>query len=436
MSRFNSGTTLGASRTGMFGRQRMVRIGSTTTQRLPALGVLSLSKLVPLLFLACVVAPSRSSATTSCPPSESAQFICGIVNSTDIVQLPKTHWAITGGKTGPGVPVGHLYLINVNTKTAEAFFPLAHNQYRQDQKLFGSCPGKPDEMKFNAEAVNVRPIGNRKFTLYVINHGGPHDFVNREARESTEIFEVDARVEKPRITWVGCVSTPPMPQSNELAVGNSVTPLPNDAFAITVNPAAALQQMMIMKDPIIGEKILKGEIPGRVMVWSPGTGWQEVPGSEMAGNHGIEASADGKWLYVTALFERGIYRLSLGRVPVDRVVIKTTFHPENIRWGDGFLYVAGQTVTSGGVFSVGIACRPLASCPFPFKVLRIDPKTLQSEELVNEPGGPLFGLATGVAKVGNELWLSTVRGTRLAVFPLKEAATAPQTERNVGDSDD
>jgi hypothetical protein len=178
--------------------------------------------------------------------------------------------------------------------------------------------------------------------------------------------------------------------------------------------------MMIMRDPIIAEKILKGEIPGRVMIWSPGTGWQAVPGSEMAGNHGIEASPDGQWLYVNALFERGTYRLSLGRMPVERTVVKTTFYPENIRWGDdGFLYVAGQAVTSGGVFSVGIACRPLASCPFPFKVLRIDPRTLQSEELVNEPGGPLFGLATGVAKVGHELWVSTVRGTRLAVYPLK-----------------
>ena len=410
----------------------MYRIDSTLTQRLLALGVLSLSKLVPLLLLACVVrAESSSGATSSCPPAESAKFICGIVNSTDIVQLPNTHWAITGGKTGPGVPVGHLYLINVNTKTAEVFYPLAHNQYRQDQELFGSCPGKPDEKRFNAEAVNARPIGNGKFTLYVINHGGQHDFVNQEARESTEIFEVDTRVEKPKITWVGCVSTPPMPQTNELAVGNSVTPLPNNAFAITVNSAAALQQMMMMKDPIIGKKILNGEIPGRVMVWSPDTGWQAVPGSEMAGNHGIEASPDGKWLYVTALFERGIYRLSLGREPVDRVVIKTDYHPENIRWGDdGFLYVAGQTVTSGGVMSVGIACRPLASCPFPFKVFRIDPRTLQSEEVVNEPGGPLFGLATGVAKVGNELWLSTVRGTRLAVFPLKEAVNAPRTERN------
>src|SRR3981189_617267 len=102
----------------------MTRIDSSTARRLPALSVLSLSKLVPLLLLACVVrAEPGSSATTSCPPSERPKFICGTVNSTDIVQLPNTHWAITGGKTGPGGPGGHLYLINVNTKKADAFFP-------------------------------------------------------------------------------------------------------------------------------------------------------------------------------------------------------------------------------------------------------------------------------------------------------------------------
>jgi hypothetical protein len=69
-----------------------------------------------------------------------------------------------------------------------------------------------------------------------------------------------------------------------------------------------------------------------------------------------------------------------------------------------------------------MACQAIearAACPAAFKVLRIDPRTLESKELVNEPGSPLFGLATGVAKVGNELWVSSVRGTRIAVFPLK-----------------
>jgi hypothetical protein len=102
---------------------------------------------------------------------------------------------------------------------------------------------------------------------------------------------------------------------------------------------------------------------------------------------------------------------------VDRAVVKTDFFPDNIRWGDdGFLYVTGL----GGAIREAISCATRdVSCPNSFKAARIDPQTLQSEELVNDPGGPLFGLASGVAKVGNEIWLSTPRGTRIAVFPSK-----------------
>ena len=397
---------------------------STSARRAAARGVLGLSKLLPLLFVACLAhAESSGGAKPSCTPAESAKFVCGIVNSEDLVRLPKTHWVISSGKPGPDVPVGHLFLINIDNKAAEPFFPLAHNRYRLDQKLFGGCPGKPDEDKFDAEGINARPIGNGRFTLYVINHAG---------RESTEIFEIDTRDKKPTITWIGCVLTPPMPQSDHPSLGNAVAPLPNDAFAISINPAAALKHTMDADtaatvkpaiDPNFVEKMFNGEIMGFVMLWTPGTGWQVVPGSGMAGSNGIEASADGKWLYVDALLEPGIYRLSLGRSPVDRVVIKTTFHPDNIRWGDdGFLYVTGPGLTGPELMKAAMACARSTStqvCPVPFTVLKVDPRTLQSEELFNEPGGPLFALATGVAKIGHELWLSSVRTTRLAVYPLK-----------------
>src|SRR3981189_3568948 len=122
----------------------MDRVDSTTGRRVAARGALRLSKLLPLMFVACLVrAESGRGATVSCPPDEKTKFVCGVVNSEDIVQLPKTHWVISSGKTGPGGPVGHLYLINANTRTVEPFYPVAQNQYRQDQKLFGRLPGHP-----------------------------------------------------------------------------------------------------------------------------------------------------------------------------------------------------------------------------------------------------------------------------------------------------
>ena len=349
-------------------------------------------------------------AAKTCPKEEKARFVCGVANSEDLVQLPNSNWVVSSGKPGPGVPSGHLFLIDARNKVVEPFYPTARNQYRLDRRLFGSCPSQLDEKTFHAEGINVRATGRGTYTLYVINHGG---------RESTEIFRINVLAKKPTITWIGCVVTPPMPQSNERALGNAVAPLAGDAFAITINSAAALENM---RDPQISDRFAKGEIPGSVMIWRPVTGWQEVPGSALAGDNGIEASPDGKWLYVDALFEPGIYRLSLGQTPVDRAMIKTTFHPDNIRWGDdGFLYVTGPGITDLGLIKEAVACGARTSCPVPFKVLRVDPRTLQSEELVNNPGGPLFGLGTGVAKINNEIWVSSVRGTRIAVFPLKPA---------------
>ena len=389
---------------------------------------LRLCSLLPVLFAVCPVqAQSDSSALVesgvvaakSCPKEESTKFVCGVANSEDLVQLPNSHWVVSTGKPGPGVPSGGLFLIDARNKVVEPFFPTARSQFQQDQKLFGGCPGKVDEEGFHSEGLNVRATGNGNYTLYVINHGGRESFVNHGGRESTEIFRINVQAKKPTITWIGCVVTPPMPQTNQRAVGNAVAPLPNDAFAITINPASALNDM---KNPEVAGKLATGQITGRVMIWSPATGWKMVPGSELAGNNGIEASPDGKWLYVSALFELGVYRLSVGKTPVDRTVVKTDFHPDNIRWGDdGFLYLTGPGVTDRGIFAEALACMTSSVCASPYKVLRIDPRTLQSDELVDEPGGPLFGLGTGVAKVGNEIWISSVRGTRIAVFPLKPA---------------
>jgi len=102
----------------------MDRVDSTPARRLAVRGALSLSNLLPILFVACVVhAESGGSTTVSCPPDEKTKFACGVLNSEDIVQLPKTHWVISSGKIGPGVPVGHLYLINANTRAVETVLP-------------------------------------------------------------------------------------------------------------------------------------------------------------------------------------------------------------------------------------------------------------------------------------------------------------------------
>jgi len=53
----------------------MDRVDSTPARRLAVRGALSLSKLLPILLVACVVrAESGSSTTVSCPPDEESEI--------------------------------------------------------------------------------------------------------------------------------------------------------------------------------------------------------------------------------------------------------------------------------------------------------------------------------------------------------------------------
>ncbi len=342
------------------------------------------------------------STLASCSSDEIGRYICGVVNAEDLVRLAHSRWVIASGANGPGVPAGQLFLINAKTREAKAILPLPDSRFRHHPELYAECSDKPQQDKFVAGGINVRRTGERRYTLYVVHHG---------ERESVEIFDIDARGARPELTWVGCVQMPSRPDSNQPWLPNAVTSLPDDAFAVTVNPAPD------PADPAYLEKLISGQIKGLVLVWSPRHGWREVLGSELAGNNGIESSPDGRWLYVNASFEPAVHRLSLAPGHADHRVIPTTFNPDNLRWGDdGLLYVAGPT---DHVQEALLCAATQPSCAIPYKVVRIDPRTLTVDELIDEPGSAVFGLATGVAKVGNEVWVSTVRGTRIATFPLE-----------------
>jgi len=61
-----------------------------------------------------------------------------------------------------------------------------------------------------------------------------------------------------------------------------------------------------------------------------------------------------------------------------------------------------------------------ANCPnVPFQVDAMDPKTMKLTTLVKAGSYGGMGAGTGAIKVGNELWVSTFRGDRIAMFPTK-----------------
>jgi len=199
--------------------------------------------------------------------------------------------------------------------------------------------------------------------------------------------EVDARGKTPALTWIGCAIAPD-------PIGlNSVVPLPRGGFIATnflergANANASRTKMMA------------GENNGELWEWHTGKGWSKVPGSEAAGANGVEVSKDGKWLYVAAWGSQSFLRLSRGQTPVKRDTVPLGFRVDNIRFApDGSILAAGQGQQTTNV-------------------VRVDPETLKITELINQPNTESFASGTVAIPIGNDLWVGSFRGDRIAIFP-------------------
>jgi len=83
------------------------------------------------------------------------------------------------------------------------------------------------------------------------------------------------------------------------------------------------------------------------------------------------------------------------------------FRLDNLRWApDGSLIGAGQQIGPDGA-------APVAS-----RVIKIDPKTLKVQDVINYPVSDAFDFATGAIQVGKQMWVGSVRGEKIAIFPL------------------
>jgi hypothetical protein len=353
-------------------------------------------KIVLGLLAACAALASYAEpAVAACDPVGDVKFICGPVNSEDLVQIPGTHWILAGGLAEGDHPMGRIYLLDAGDHSMKILLP-GSVAYRQDTKTYPDCPGAPDEKNFSAHGLSIRHGANGHHTLYVVHHGG---------RESIEMFKIDAGKGEPRLTWVGCAVYP----AN--SSGNSVAPLPGDGFAATslFNPA----------DPKFADKLFANEPMGATYTWHPKTGWEVVPASlPISGDNGVETSHDGKWLFIAGWADETLVRVSLGGKKQQRDVIKTGFHTDNLRFGpDGYLYAGGQADTAQNIF--GCFGSKAEICTHPFTVLRVDPKTLKTKVVVQDKGSPAFGGGTTGLKVGAEYWIGTFRGDKIAIVPGK-----------------
>jgi hypothetical protein len=351
------------------------------------------------LIVAATVGSVRAKAAEApCNPVGNLGFVCGPLNSEDLVQVPGTTWIIASGMDGGGAgDRGSLHLVDSVDKSWTVLFPDGNPQVRWDKDTYGDCPSPPDLAKFSAHGLNLRPGANGTGTLYVVNHGG---------RESIEVFTIDAKGSSPSIVWSGCAVMPPHTWPN------SVAPLPDGGMVVT--------DMFDPQDPKAPDKLAAGADTGAVYEWHPHKGFTLVPGSQMSGNNGIEVSRDGKWIYVAAWANKAVVRLARGgdAGAAKRDTLPAGFLVDNLRWApDGKLLVAGQNVPASDVF----ACfrSPARRCTQPWRIDRWDTRAMTLVPVAAQPGNPDFGDATVGLQIGSDIFVGTFRGDRIAYFSLK-----------------
>lgn len=347
---------------------------------------LTLSAFLMVMAVATAVAQQAPPAPATCDPIGPLRFVCGQDGPEDLVEVPGTRWLVASAYGQQG----GLFLIDTQARSSRRLFPDATAKDRPDTKTYAECPGAPQgamRERFRTHGLFLQPGANSTHTLYVVYHG---------ARESVEVFELDARSAQPSVAWIGCVVAPP-------GVGlNSVSALPGGGLVGTnFDPP----QPPGSKTPF-SSALTEGRNNGELWEWHSGKGWAKVPGSESAGANGVVLSADGQWFYVAQWGNRSFYRLSRGKTPVERQQIPLGFRVDNVRWApNGDLLVAGQGDTAKpGTFTSIIGT--------------INPRTMIYREVINYATPPAVGAATVAVQVGNDYWTGSFRGDRIAIYPV------------------
>jgi sugar lactone lactonase YvrE len=321
-------------------------------------------------------APAAAAAPPPCLPEGGVRYVCNVQVVEDMMIVPGGRW-VAGSAMTAGA--GGLYLIDTRTLTAHP----ARITMGKATAPFDRCPGPPDMKTLRTHGIDLKPGKGNTATIYAVAHG---------ARESIEVFKVDASTREPKVTWTGCVVLP------KNASGNAVAALADGRLAITKFMNADDNEGIV--------HIMSGQVTGTVYLWTPGRGFTEAPGTQLSGDNGLLASKDGRWLYVNDFGHKAVYK-----VPLDHsgeiTRVSTDFRPDNLRWApDGKIIATGQLVDLSNRNDL-----------HGWAAVKIDPQTMKAEPYLKVAGSAAFDNGTTTLVVGKDLYIGTYRGDRVAVIP-------------------
>jgi hypothetical protein len=345
---------------------------------------------------------------TGCEPAAGMEPICGFRNPDDLVQIPGTSWLLVSEFGGfDRAARGSLVLYDTASgQRLAGVYPSAAQPAAEPTAAAvpgaswgaAQCTAAPGA-EFNPQGLDLVAEPGGGWRLLAVNH----------ARAAVELFRVDAEPSPPRLRWQGCVPT------GAGVFLNDVAALKTGFAATEMMPAGRFGPALAVLKSALGLNT------GRVLHWD-GSALVPVPDSEGVLPDGIAAAGD--QLLVGEYGANRVRRIGLaGGEPAQPRELSVP-HPDNLTWsGERLLLVSHRQRSLREL----LACSPgmQGSCPFAFAVLAIDPQSLASQTLLEHAGGPPIGAGSAAVQVGEQLYIGTFAGDRIA---RARSSTAPATE--------
>jgi len=332
--------------------------------------------------------PHPTTESPSCAPSMGLNFVCGLNEPEDLLQIGASKWVIASAM-GPG---GGISLIDTDAKTTQRFFT---GTSKLDTKMYPDCPKAPDS--FNTHGLALRPAQVAgTYTLYSVTH---------LPFESIQVFAVDARGAAPAISWMGCVKLPADYKTN------SVT---------------ATRDGVILADVQMhgnATDFISGNITGGVWEWNPADKKLHLlAGTELPGNNGIEISPDEKEFYIAVSGTQMVAIYSRADTSKPARIIRTPWYNlDNIHWSGDRLIAAGMMFDEpacGGTRKQIQDAHGNLNCHRGWVASQLDPQAMTWKILAyGEPNPSFGGIATALV-IGKSLWISSFQMDRVAYRPL------------------
>jgi hypothetical protein len=334
----------------------------------------------------------NTSQSTICEGSPEIAVYCGFENPEDLVIMPG----------GAQLLVSEMGEFQVHGPSGLTRLDLATGRrmdldinWQPDLPLWGAsdCPA-PDTELFSPHGIDLIQRQDGAHQLLAVNHGG---------RESVEFFELRSSEDasNAELLWRGCAVPPGDPFIND------VSGLKDGGFFVTHmwDKSTAF--------PVLVAKLLAGTKTGWVYEWQPEQGFTLLESSVELMPNGIAVSEDNSKIFVNIYMGNKTIRIDRETGLVDGEF--EVQQPDNITVDEtGQLWVASHRHNA-----VEQTCTEPGVCLLPFAIVRADPVSLESEVVLEHEGAPM-GYSTVALKVGEQIFMGSAHGDRIASFKVSD----------------